>query len=62
MPRKIDRKSETLYVYVTPDNKKHVKKMRGVFKSESDYVDFLIEKDRKKQLKKADKCKGSSAC
>ena len=53
MSRPVDVKTQTLYVYVKPVNRDYVKKMKPVFRSESNYIDELIDKDRRHEsLKK----------
>lgn len=52
MGRHVDPKTETLHVYVRPDNRKYVKTMKKLFKSESNYIDALIKHDKGQEVLK----------
>lgn len=45
--RPVDPKTKTLYSYVRPENREYARQMKKFFGSESNYIDALIEHDKK---------------
>lgn len=52
MGRQKDEKTETLYVYVKPENRDFVTNKKQEFKTVSHYIDDLLDKERRRSLRR----------